>query len=114
VDYFFETARGEGTPIYWQTPAVAGVIPGYFVDKPAKRGWRAFDLPLSINKFNFNALTLTWNISDSFTIKSLTSYRDSSNDIYADLAESFSSPLGGGAGTSFFVQDHYVSHQFTQ
>jgi len=125
VDYFFETARAETTPILWQTPSLNGVVLGYYgqpsvgpyyvpPDGPASRTWRPVDLPLSRNKFNMNGLTLTWNISDAFTIKSLTSYRDSSNDPYQDFSEAFSSPFSGGATTGFVVKDHYTDHQFTQ
>jgi len=115
VDYFFETARAEATPIYWNTPSLVGVVPGYDSNaKPNDHTWRPIDLPLSVNKFTQNGLTLTWNINDALTIKSLTGYRTARNDVDTDLAEAFSSPFSGGFITAFAVTDHYKNHQFTQ
>jgi len=118
ADYFFETARMESTPSYFETAALDGIIPGYVGSgRPNKTTYRAIDLPLSVGRFNQNGLTLTWNLSDALTIKSLTGYRTAVNNNFQDYAEAFTDPSLGAFGNpalSFTSYDAYTDHQFTQ
>ena len=98
ADYFFEIGKIESTPIYYQVPALEAPpnpfgVPGYDASgKPAEHTWRPIDLPLSSGEYNAHGLTLTWEVSDNFTIKSLTGYRELDDDIYQDYASAFSTP----------------------
>ena len=97
ADYFFEIGKIESTSIYYQVPAlrrrtVRG-IPGYDASgKPAEHTWRPIDLPIEQGEYNAHGLTLTWEVSDNFTIKSLTGYRELDDDIHQDYASAFSTP----------------------
>ena len=49
---------------------------------------------MSSGEYNAHGLTLTWEVSDNFTIKSLTGYRELDDDIYQNYASAFSTPGG--------------------
>ena len=111
ADYFFETGTLESTPVYYQnsntTPGLdlTQVYPGY-KSSPTSRTYRPVDLPLSNSDFEGHGLTLTWDVSDDFTIKSLTGYREIGFDSSQDYAETFLVP----------AQSHDIvdNHQFSQ
>ena len=89
-------------------------IPGYDASgKPAEHTWRPVDLPLSEGEYNAHGLTLTWEVNDNFTIKSLTGYRELDDDIYQDYAGAFSTP-GLPSATEFATFDTLDTEQFTQ
>lgn len=114
ADYFFETGTLDSTPQYLQNAQVArsGRVAGYTKADSARRStYRDIDLPESTSRFENHGLTLTWDISDAFTVKSLTGYRDLKVDGYQDYAEA----LGTAAGTNAnFVYDAIQSHTFSQ
>ena len=117
ADYFFEIGKIESTPIYYQVPALVappdnpfGGIPGYDASgKPAEHTWRPVDLPLSSGEYNAHGLTLTWDVSDNFTIKSLTGYRELDDDIYQNYTSAFSTP--GSPFPTEFVDIRYARHR---
>jgi len=114
ADYFFEIGKIGSTSIYYQVPALEGSIPGYDASgKPAEHTWRPVDLPLSEGEYNAHGLTLTWEVNDNFTIKSLTGYRELDDDIYQDYAGAFSTP-GLPSATEFATFDTLDTEQFTQ
>jgi iron complex outermembrane recepter protein len=114
ADYFFEIGKIESTPIYYQVPALEGSIPGYTAEgKPAENTWKPVDLPLSSGEYNAHGLTLTWDVSDNFTIKSLTGYRELDDDIYQNYMSGFSTP-GSPFPTEFVTFDTLETEQFTQ
>ena len=114
VDYFFEMGKLESTPIYDQNVALEGLapslngFPGSYTnaDGPRDRTYREFDLPLSKSDFEGHGLTVAWDVSDNFSINSLTGYRELSYRAYQDYAESF---LIG-----FQTDDDINTHQFSQ
>ena len=121
ADYFFEIGKIESTPIYYQVPALEVSstnpfgIPGYDASgKPADHTWTPIDLPLSSGEYNAHGLTLTWEVSDNFTIKSLTGYRELDDDIYQNYASAFSTPGAFGVATEFVTFDTLDTEQFSQ
>jgi iron complex outermembrane recepter protein len=81
LDYFIEKGDLDSTPIYYQNTAFNGLplFPGYPYDAKASglqsTAYRPVDLDISRSDFEGHGLTLSWNASDSLTIKSLTGFR---------------------------------------
>ena len=91
ANYFFEIGEIQSTPVYYQVPALEGFIPGYTAQgRPADSTWEPIDLNLSKGDYSAHGLTLTWEVNDNLTIKSLTGYRELDSDIYQDYASAFS------------------------
>lgn len=117
ADYFFEKGEVESTPIYFQNPSQNGLdlvnfdgtgpIYQVSVDKPDRKTYRAFDLPLSQSDFEMHGLTVEWDVNDALTIKSLTGYRELDSDAQQDYAEAFGFPLT----TQNIVQQHQFSQE---
>jgi iron complex outermembrane receptor protein len=117
ADYFLEIGEIDSTPIYYQDAALAGLIPGY----PATNGrasntWEPIALPLSVAKYNAHGLTLTWKLSDSATLRSLTGYRGLDSRFAQDYAGAFGDPATAGfiGVTNFGSTDVVQSNEFTQ
>jgi len=133
ADYFLEGGRVDSTPPYMQSfinggltvyanggsvldgppdPQPAGTQAYTYPTShaPAERTWRPIDLPLSKSRFTSQGLTLTWNLSDALTIKSLTGYRELKQNNHTDYGDfwNFGAP-GNLAGFSKLKQ-----HQFSQ
>jgi iron complex outermembrane receptor protein len=114
VDYFMETGTLESTPIYYQNQALEGLsqiwngFPGPYTnsDGPRDKTYREFDLPLSKTDFEGHGLTVNWDVSNNFSINSLTGYRELNYRAYQDYAEAF---LSG-----FRTDDKIDTHQFSQ
>jgi iron complex outermembrane receptor protein len=104
VDYSMEKGDQDTTPAYYQNKALVGLIPGYSLQR--NRTYRPIDLPLSKTHFEGHALTLSWDVSDNLTIKSLTGYRKLTSSFYQDYAESFF--------VNFTTDDLIKNHQFSQ
>ncbi len=68
---------------------------------------------MSEGEYSAHGLTLTWDVSDNFTIKSLTGYRELDSDIHQDYASAFSTP-GNPFPTDFITFDTLDTDQFTQ
>lgn len=120
ADYFFEIGEIASTPIYYQVPALEVTptnpfgIPGYTAEgRPAETTWEPIDLPLSKGDYNAHGLTLTWQVSDNFTIKSLTGYRELDSDIYQNYASAFTA-LNNPFPLDFVTFDTLDTEQFTQ
>lgn len=106
ADYFAELGRQRATPQqYFQNASFDGqtitlydpdtLQPGtpYLysgADRPRETTYRPIDLPLSSSRVAAHGLTLTWNVNDALTLKSLTGYRDSATKRRNDFAEAFS------------------------
>jgi iron complex outermembrane recepter protein len=114
ADYFFENGTLNSTPLYFQNAQVqqSGRVAGYTqASSPRDTTYRAIDLPESTSRFENHGLTLGWDISDSFTVKSLTGYRELKVDGYQDYAEA----LGTGVSTNAITAlDIIHSHTFSQ
>lgn len=107
ADYFYERGDLDSTAYYYTNEMLVGVIPGYKDDrKPEKHTYRPIDLPLGKGEFSSHGLTLTWDVSDTLTLRSLTGYRDISTIQYQDYAEAF---LVG-----FQSKDDIAAHQYSQ
>jgi iron complex outermembrane receptor protein len=120
ANYFFEIGEIQSTPVYYQVPALEvsatnpGGIPGYTAaGQPASRTWEPIDLNLSKGDYSAHGLTLTWEVNDNLTIKSLTGYRELDSDIYQDYASAFSTP-GVPFPTGFRTFDTLDTKQFSQ
>jgi hypothetical protein len=57
--------------------------------EPQSKAYREIDLDKSKSEYETNGLTLSWDISDSLTIRSLTGYRKLDWRTYQDFAEAF-------------------------
>jgi iron complex outermembrane receptor protein len=92
VDYSYEKGDADTTPIYYQNALNLDLIPGYNLDRD--NTYRAIDLPESNSEYDQHSLTMTWDVSDSLTIRSLTGYRDLEMFFYQDYNESFNFNAG--------------------
>lgn len=84
VDYAYEMGQLESTPIYYQNDLLAD--PGY-PTKPHTRSSRAADLPRSETDFEGHALTVSWELSDTLLLKSISGYRDLDTHYYQDYLD---------------------------
>ena len=111
VDYFGEQGELDSTPQYRQNLAFNGLqlYPGipYVADGRASRTYRPLDLPLSTARFEMHGLTATWDVTDDFTIKSLTGYRKLKDDAFQNYGESLGT-------TDHRTEDLMRQHQFSQ
>jgi len=117
ADYFWEAGKIDSTPIYYQDPALAGVIPGYpATDGLASTTWEPIYLPGSEAKFNSDGLTLNFQLGEATTLRSLTYYRGLDSRFYQDYAGAFTDPAAAPiAGITNFTGDDVVqSNEFTQ
>ena len=111
VDYAFDRGRVVSTQPYYINPELVGVVPGYSADK--KHTYTALDLRRSKAHFTDHQLTLSWDVSDAVTLRSLSAYRktDAYQSVNYGVAQSY--PFPGGDYT--VVQDHdYRAKQYTQ
>ncbi len=91
VDYAVDLGRVTSTPNYYVNPALEGAIPGYVADRD--HTYEPLRLPESEADFFGHQLTLTWQVLDSLTLKSLTGYRDFEADQYVNYGFAQSSPM---------------------
>jgi len=114
VDYYMEKGNLDSTPNYYQNTIVR--VPGYTNGhKPATKTYRPVDLDLSTSDFEGHGLTVTWDVSDTLTIKSLTGYRKLNFNAYQDYMEAFAfdpNSLGTGASAYDIVHNHQFSQEF--
>jgi len=132
VDYFMDKGTLDSTPIYYQNPALSrgsgtvtlpdGSTYNYYADgsKRHDKTYRPIDLKESTSDSEGHGLTVTWDVNDNLTIKSLTGYRKLYWHAYQDYAESFEfdTSVFGGPGilpltyrTDDEVKDHQVSQE---
>lgn len=131
IDYFMEKGNLDSTPGYYQNAAWSGTniafngvsYPYHWNGgTPQSRTYRPIDLDLSTSDFEGHGLTLTWDVDDSLTIKSLTGYRTLNWRAYQDFAEAFAfitstdptfplQPLPVTLITDTGVDDHQFSQE---
>jgi len=92
VDYAYEKGDADTTPIYYQNALNLDLIPGYNLDR--EKTYRAIDLPESNSKYDQHSLTMSWDVSDSLTVRSLTGHRDLEMSFFQDYNESFNFNVG--------------------
>jgi iron complex outermembrane recepter protein len=94
--YFFDSGRFDWTPNYYQAPGLDGttvtLADGSTTtyrgsDDPRSTSYRPVDLHQNTDDVLMHGLTLTWDLSDNLTIKSLTGYRDLEIDNVQDYIE---------------------------
>ena len=100
VDYAFDYATQHGTPNYIQHgydyppqdyPGVTDTSP--LQPNRVDHSWRPVDLPEKDDfKAYGHALTVTWDIADQTTLKSVTAFRESDSNFTLDTAEAFNTP----------------------
>ena len=131
LDYFLEKGNLDSTPYYYQNEAWSGTIvhssvpvfAGYYpypTGGPQTRTYRPSDLNQSLSDFEGHGLTVTWDVNDALTIKSLTGYRRLNWHAYQDYMESFAAisesaglvPLG--MPLSFLSEDLIHDYQLSQ
>ncbi len=116
ANYFFESGNLESTPLYFENAGVAqgGTVAGYNdADRPRSSTYRSVDLPQTTANFSNHGLTLSFDVNDALTIKSLTGYRETQYDGFQDYAEA----LGTAASTNFItthdtINDYAFSQEF--
>lgn len=121
VDYSYDLSDVDTTPPYFQYGGPTGglnpaglPITDSFPDRlenarsPIGGGKTAYYLPNSNTEVEGHNLTISYNLNDSLTIKSITGYREFDDDVSQNFSESF-----GSAGT---LSTHTVTHheQFSQ
>lgn len=89
ADFFYEHGDMGSTPNYYVNDALS-FIPGYESDgKPEDEAYRTFDLKKSDADFDNTGLTLSWEVSESLTLRSLTGYRDVQTEWSQDYGDTF-------------------------
>jgi iron complex outermembrane receptor protein len=75
--YAFNRGRVNSTPLYYVTPALEGITEGPLVgyDASPYTTTEPLDLQSSVSHFVDHQLTLEYDLSDSFQLRSLTAYR---------------------------------------
>jgi len=129
VDYFMDKGQLDSTPMYYQNPRwsgqpihIADGLPNagdYLYHKDASKrqstAYRSFDLEPSTSDSEGHGLTVTWDVNENLTIKSLTGYRKLYWQAYQDYAEAFD--IGTetfGIPNSYRTDDYVNDHQFSQ
>lgn len=121
VDYSFDYSDVQSTPAYFQYGGPVGGLSASFMPitntyaerledamSPFGAGLGSYYLPESDTEVQGHNLTISYDISDTLTLKSITGYREFEDDTSQNFAESF-----GDAGTLAVntVTDH---EQFSQ
>jgi iron complex outermembrane recepter protein len=118
ADYFYEVGEMQSTPIYYQDPALNGLIPGYSVPAGglASSTWQPIPLTPSIAKFNSDGLTLAFKINDSTTLRSLSYWRGLDSRFNQDYNGGFTNPASAPITgiTNFTSNDVVQSNEITQ
>ncbi|AMN47923.1 hypothetical protein ACG33_12605 [Steroidobacter denitrificans] len=109
VDYAWDRGKVTSTQPYYLNPDLEGVIPGYFASK--NRTYAPLDLDESEAIFVDHQLTAEWDILDSLTFKSLSSYRDFDGFQSVNFDVALSNPF---FPTTVAQSHNYRTHQFTQ
>ncbi len=100
IDYVFDYGTQHGTPNYIQRgyddpaqdyPGVTDVAP--LQPNRVETGWRPVDIPLKDDFKDYgHALTVTWDLSDQTSLKSITAYRENDSNFTLDTSEAFNTP----------------------
>jgi iron complex outermembrane receptor protein len=118
ADYAFEEGKLASTPDYWQNPSLNGsTINGYAytgADRPLRRAFTPIDLDESTADFEGHGLTLSWDLADNLTLKSLTGYRTLDFDAFQVYADAFTLPPAPGTPYVLNTRDLIHSHQFSE
>lgn len=105
VDYAVETGDVESTPIYYQNNLLAS--PSYST-KPHTKSSQAAYLPVSETEFNGQSLTVTWDVSENLSIKSISGYRELDTHYYQDYMNASFVAYG------YKTDDDITSRQWSQ
>ena len=102
VDFFSEMGEIDYTPQYQQNPGLNGLVCefdpacagfAYFSSAgPMDNAYRPMNQPSNKARFRGDGLTVSLQVNDALTIKSLTGYRDLEVDSFVNWNEVFSSP----------------------
>ena len=96
ADLMWESGDLDSSPNYYQNPAwngqdiqAQGSVNSYHADASERKrtAYREFDLNKSETNYDTYGLTLTWDINDSLSLKSLTGYRELDWRAFQDFAE---------------------------
>lgn len=96
AELLWESGDLDSSPKYYQNPAwngqeisAQGSVHRYHENAGERRSvaYRGFDLSKSKTEYDTYGLTLTWNVSDSLTVKSLTGYRELKWQAFQNFAE---------------------------
>lgn len=114
ANYGFNLGRVRTTPNYYINNDL--VLDGYVADKD--RTYTTLDLDYSVSKFVDHQLTLEWDISDKFQIRSLSAYRGfrATQDVNYGAVYSTAGLVPAGNEFNLTVeQDHYYrTSQYSQ
>lgn len=129
VDYFMDKGTLDSTPMYYQNPRWSGQTIEIHPDLPyggfhpyhkdgSKRqstAYRSFDLKESTSDSEGHGLTVTWDVNENLTIKSLTGYRKLYWQAYQDYGDAFDiGDYQTGVPNSYRTDDYVNDHQFSQ
>lgn len=97
VDYSLDAGTHDSTPVFYAKTAMpffpVSANPYELGTKPTSKSYRPVDhLDLSRNEYRGHGLTLTWEVNDNLTIKSLTGYRELDYGAYQSYPEAFGVP----------------------
>lgn len=107
ADYAFEIGDSEDTPIYYQNDLLAG--PNYPTSPHTKTPRRA-NLPTSTTDFSGHSLTLSWDLSENVSVKSISSYRELDTRYFQDYLDA--AFVAGYYETDDSIDSHQWSQEF--
>jgi len=109
IDYSFDASDIDSTPMYFQTEVGQRVENSANANVPLP-GF-AFSVPLSTNENLGHALTLTWDVSDHMTFKSVSGYREMDEDVTQSWPDSLFFGTNLIWGTEQYSQEFQLSSE---
>jgi iron complex outermembrane receptor protein len=93
--YAFNRGRVSTTPLYYITPALDGITTGPLAayDTDPYKTYKPLDLVSSVSNFVDHQFTMEYDLSDSFSVRSLTAYRGFTGSQNMNYGYAFSSAL---------------------
>lgn len=86
VDYAYDSSDIDSTPMYYQTQLLKRAEQTTNANVPLPEF--AYTVPLSTNENLGHALTITWDLNDTMTFKSVTGYREMEEEVYQSWPDS--------------------------
>lgn len=108
ADYTFEIGKVKSTPMLLESPGLDGqtIYPGIVYEARRDHAYRPVSLPKSESRIRDHGLTLNWQVSPSFALRSITGIRYFKTYTYQDTLEVYLVPL--------VSTNDIVSKQFSQ
>lgn len=109
IDYSFDNSEVDSTPMYYQTETNGRVESTANVNIPGL-GF-AFTMPIAEQDTWGHALTVSWELNDTLTLKSISGYREMEEEVYQNWADSLFFGTNLEWATEAFSQELQLSSE---